>query len=99
VLDRFDEIKVCTAYRLDGALVSGYPDRSDLLARVEPIYETLPGWNTDLGEVREPADLPPSASALIELVEREVGIPVRVVGVGAERDDYVLWHSPSTAPA
>ena len=98
VLDGFDEIKVCTAYRLDGAPVTGYPDRSDLLARVEPVYETLPGWNTDLGAVREADDLPSSAAALIELVEREVGIPVRVVGVGAERDDYILWPS-SVAPA
>ena len=40
-----------------------------------------------------PATCPPAARALIELVEREVGIPVRVVGVGAERDDYVLWQS------
>ena len=39
-----------------------------------------------------PSDLPPAAAGLIELVEREVGIPVRVVGVGAERDDYVLWR-------
>jgi len=53
----------------------------------------LPGWGTGLGEVREPGDLPPAAQAMIELVEREVGLPVRVVGVGAERDDYVLWHS------
>lgn len=92
VLDGFEEIKVCTDYRLDGATVSGYPDRSDVLAGVEPVYETLPGWNTDLGDVREPTDLPDAASALIKLVEREVGIPVRVVGVGAERDDYLVWQ-------
>ena len=84
---------MCTDYRLDGRPLHGYPDRSDVLARVEPVYETLPGWGTGLGEVREPGQLPAAARALIELVEREVGIPVRVVGVGAERDDYVLWQS------
>jgi adenylosuccinate synthase len=57
------------------------------------VYETLRGWGTGLGGVREAGQLPAAARALIELVEREVGIPVRVVGVGAERDDYVLWTS------
>jgi adenylosuccinate synthase len=93
VLDGFEAVKVCTGYRLDGQLVGSYPDRSDVVARVEPVYETLPGWDTVLGAVREPGDLPASARALIELVEREVGIPVRVVGVGAERDDYLVWTS------
>ncbi len=91
VLDGFDSVKVCTGYRLDGRPLDRYPDRSDVIARVEPVYETLDGWGTGLGEAREPGDLPPPAQALIELVEREVGIPVRVVGVGADRDDYVLW--------
>ena len=97
VLDGFDSVKVCTGYRLDGRPLDHYPDRSDLLARVEPVYETLDGWGTGLGEVREPDDLPPPAQALIELVEREVGIPVRVVGVGADRDDYVLWSGRDPA--
>jgi adenylosuccinate synthase len=91
VLDGFDEIKVCTGYRLDGRELAHYPDRSDVLARVEPLYRTLPGWGSSLRDLRQPADVPPPARALIELVETEVGIPVRVVGVGAERDDYMLW--------
>jgi adenylosuccinate synthase len=57
------------------------------------LSRTLPGWGTGLGGVREAGALPAPARALIELVEHEVGIPVRVVGVGAERDDYVLWQS------
>ena len=92
VLDQFETVKVCTEYRIDGRTVAAYPDRTDRLAQVEPTYETLPGWGTGLGEVREPADLPPGARGLIELVERHVGIPVRVVGVGAERDDYLIWQ-------
>ena len=70
-----------------------YPDRSDVLARVEPVYETLPGWRTDLSEARERGSLPAAAKAFLELVEREVGVPVKVVGVGAERDDYLLWSA------
>ena len=93
VLDGFTEIKVCTDYRVGGRTLTAYPDRSEVLGEVEPVYTTLRGWGTTLGEVREPGALPAPARALIELVEREVGIPVRVVGVGAERDDYVLWQS------
>ena len=91
VLDQFATVKVCTDYRIDGQTVTAYPDRVDLLAKVEPVYESLPGWSTDLREVREAAQLPEGARRLIELVELNVGVPVKVVGVGAERDDYLLW--------
>ena len=91
VLDGFADVKVCTDYRIDGRSLDAYPDRSELLARVEPVYGRCPAGAT-VGEVREPADLPAPARDLIELVEREVGVPVRVVGVGAERDDYLLWQ-------
>ncbi|MBA3605841.1 MAG: adenylosuccinate synthase [Actinomycetota bacterium] len=93
VLDGFESVKVCTGYRLDEHSLSSYPDRSDLLAVVEPVYETLPGWGTGLGDVRAPSALPPAARDLIALVEQQVGVPVRVVGVGAERDDYLVWQS------
>src|SRR4029079_18561740 len=92
VRDGFESVKVCTDYRLDGSTLTSYPDRSSLLDRVEPVYETLTGWGTELGAGREPAHLPDGARALIELVEAQVGVPVRVVGVGAERDDYLIWQ-------
>jgi adenylosuccinate synthase len=91
VLDGFDEVFVCTGYEIDGAPVRDYPDRADLLARVAPVYRRLDGWNEPVGHHREGGDLPPEARALLDLVQREVGIPVRVVGVGAERDDYLIW--------
>ena len=92
VLDGFETVKVCTGYRLDGAELAHYPDRSDLVARVEPIYRVLPGWGTTLSGVRTAAELPAAARDLIDLIEREAGIPIVVVGVGAERDDHLLWH-------
>ena len=92
VLDGFDSVKVCTGYVLDGAALPAYPDRVDVLARVEPVYETLQGWGVGLGGVREPRALPDGARQLIELIESQVGVPVRVVGVGAERDDYLIWQ-------
>ncbi len=92
VLDGFEDFKVCTGYRIDGLPLPAYPDRVDVLAAVEPVYEMLPGWGVELGDVREPAGLPAGARQLIELIEKQVGVPVRVVGVGAERDDYLIWQ-------
>jgi adenylosuccinate synthase len=93
ILDGFDEVKICTGYRRNGEPVVVYPDRSDVLAEVEPVYETLPGWRTTLSETREAGALPAHAQRFIEVVEQQVGVPVRVVGVGAERDDYLVWVS------
>jgi adenylosuccinate synthase len=91
VLDGFESVKVCTGYRLDGEPIDYYPDRSDILGAVEPVYEVLPGWKSDLSKAREPGELPTAAKAFLALVERQVGVSVHVVGVGAERDDYLLW--------
>ena len=92
VLDTFATVRVCTGYRLDGDTLSGYPDRSDVLERVEPVYVDLPGWQADSTAARHRDDLPAAAQDFLALVEREVGVPVRVVGVGADRDDYVIWN-------
>ena len=93
ILDGFDTVKICTAYQRNGQSVVDYPDRSDLLAEVDPVYEVLPGWGTAITDTREGGDLPAEAQRFIEVVEREVGVPVRVVGVGAERDDYLVWSA------
>jgi adenylosuccinate synthase len=93
ILDGFETIKICTGYRLDGVLLEHYPDRSELIADVEPEYVTLPGWGSVLSDKREPGELPPEAKRFIEIVEEQVGVPVKVVGVGAERDDYLVWAS------
>lgn len=95
VLDTFDEVRVCTGYTIDGRPVRGYPDLSDELARVTPTYVTITGWKQSLGRCRSAADLPASAREFIATIEREVGVPVRIVGVGPERDDVFEWPSTS----
>ncbi len=91
VLDGFDTVRVAVGYRLDGQPINYYPDRSEVLARIEPEYVTLEGWKTDLSNVRNAEALPEAAKAFLSLVEREVGVPIRIVGVGAERDDCLMW--------
>ena len=66
---------MCTEYDADG----------------RPLYAVLPGWLTDISGVTQRDDLPAQARRFIELVEREVGVPVRIVGTGAARDSYVTW--------
>jgi adenylosuccinate synthase len=97
VLDSFDEVKICTGYSIDGRPFQGYPDRIDLLERVTPVYETLEGWRTDIAGCRRAEELPTAARRFVEIVEREVGVPVRIIGVGPERDAVVEWDSKLVA--
>jgi adenylosuccinate synthase len=91
VLDDFDTVKVCVGYRVDGHRLTNYPDRAEVLARVEPEYVELPGWRRELRNVRLVSELPAAARAFVQLIEAEVGVPVGIVGVGAERDDVIAW--------
>jgi adenylosuccinate synthase len=75
VLDTFHEVKICTEYGPHG----------------EPVYAVLPGWLTDISAVNDLDALPEAARNFVALVEREVGVPVRIVGTGAERESYVIW--------
>ena len=90
VLDTFDEVKVCVAYRINGEVVRQYPDTVERLAEVEPVWETLPGWKTSTEGITSFDALPDSARALVAIVERETGIPVSMVGTGPSRDAMVV---------
>jgi adenylosuccinate synthase len=89
VLDVLDSVKVCVAYELEGQRFRHMPYHQSVLHKVTPIYEELPGWNTDLTEMTESHDLPPAARDYLSFLETEVGVPVRLVGVGPGRDQYV----------
>jgi len=89
VLDTFDEVKVCVGYRKNGELITSYPDRSEELAAVEAVYETLPGWKTDTVGVQGFDKLPSAAQKLVSIVERETGVPVTFIGTGPARDAVV----------
>ena len=88
VLDGFSEIPVGTAYRLDGSSCAEMPSQVDLLGRVQPIYETLPGWNRPTGDARRLADLP-GGPALPRPAAGALGTPIRYVSVGTRRDQII----------
>lgn len=86
VLNTLPEIKVCVAYELDGEKIDTVPANIEDLARVKPIYETVPGWQTDTSKARKFSELPKAAQEYIKLIENSVGVPIKWVGVGIERD-------------
>jgi adenylosuccinate synthase len=89
VLDTFAEIPVCVGYRLDGEMIDSMPADVETIERVEPIYETLPGWQKQLTEARRLADLPPAARAYVDRLQDLAGAPVRYVSVGTRRDQII----------
>jgi adenylosuccinate synthase len=89
VLDTFSEIPVCVGYRLDGEQVDSMPADLESVERVEPVYETLPGWQKELTEARRLADLPAAARAYVDRLQDLAGAPVRYVSVGTRRDQII----------
>lgn len=97
VLSGLDEIKVCSAYDVDGVKTDRFlPDAADL-ARAKPMYETLPGFGQDVTGCRNVGDLPAEARAFIERVEQAIGVPVAFVGVGPDREQTILNLSEGVA--
>jgi adenylosuccinate synthase len=82
-------VKLCVAYEVDGKRVEKLPYHQTDLHKATPIYAEMPGWKTDLTEVKEVGGLPPEAVAYLDRLEAEVGVPVTLVGTGPGRDQYV----------
>ena len=91
VLDTLDVVKICVAYEHDGVKTTAMPYHQSVLHDVTPAYVELPGWRRDLTSCREVADLPQEARQYLALLEEHVGVPVRFVGVGPGRDQYVQF--------
>ena len=89
VLDTFDMVKVCVAYEADGERFIHPPYHQSVLHRVTPVYEELPGWKTDLSGVTELADMPQAARDYVGFLSEQIGAPIRLVGVGPGREQFV----------
>ena len=89
VLDTFAEIPVGVGYRLDGEEIDSMPADVETIARVEPIYEMVPGWQKRLTDVRRLADLPPAARAYVDRLQDLARAPIRYVSVGTRRDQII----------
>lgn len=89
VLDDLDEVKVCVGYDYEGTRYTTLPYHQSVLHKAVPIYETFPGWKRSIGEATEAHQLPTEARTYLEFLTQQVGVPIRFVGVGPGREQYV----------
>jgi len=94
VLDGFDEVKFCTAYRCDGEIYDYVPAGMTAQAGLEPLYETAEGWRESTRGARSWADLPATAIKYIVRLEELIGAPVALLSTSPEREDTVLVRDP-----
>ncbi len=106
VLSELPELKICTAYELDGRRVTNFPSHVDDLRQAVPVYETLPGWRQDITKVRARADLPEAARNYLSRLSELIGRPVEVISVGPDREQTIFANrkvkgaaeAPATSP-
>ena len=94
VLDGFDTIRICTAYRLRGELIDYLPASAQDQAACEPVYEDIEGWDGTTVGARSWADLPAQAIKYIRRIEELIECPVALVSTSPERDDTILVRNP-----
>ncbi len=91
VLDTFPTIKACTAYRLpDGSTTRDFPFDISESAGIEPVYENITGWMTDLSKAKSEEELPEAFTDYIAFVERQLGVPVVILSVGPDREQTII---------
>jgi adenylosuccinate synthase len=89
VLDTFPEIPFCTGYTYKGSPIDDFPADAEVLDEIQPVYETLRGWQSPVGGIREWKDLPERARDYLKFLSDYLGRPIRMVSTGAERDDTI----------
>lgn len=94
VLDGFEEIRVCTGYRLGDRVIDYYPSNFLDQAEVEPVYETIAGWSESTAGARSWAELPAQAIKYIRRIEELIQCPVALVSTSPEREDTILVRDP-----
>lgn len=89
VLGAFKTIKVCSAYRLGNRLITDFHDDAEVLDNVTPIFDEIPGWESEVGDCRRYSDLPQQARDYVEFIESFTGVPVRIVSVGPDETQTI----------
>ena len=94
VLDGFDEIKICTAYRRGSETYDYMPAGTSAQAEIEPVYEIAEGWQESTRGARLWADVPATAIKYIRRIEELIDCPVAMLSTSPERDDTILMRDP-----
>ena len=90
VLDTFNVIKACVAYRVDGVETDRFPFD---LSKAEPIYAELPGWRTDMSRMKSEDEFPEEFNAYLTFLEDELGVPIKIVSVGPDREQTIIRYN------
>ena len=90
VLDTFETIKACVAYRINGEETTRFPFDA---AGAEPIYAELPGWRTDLSRMKSEDEFPEEFNAYLTFLEESLGVPVKIVSVGPDREQTIIRYT------
>lgn len=88
VMDDFDVVKVATAYKVNGEVVDHLP--YELNDDIEPVYTEFKGWKTKISDIRRYEDFPAEFKSYVEFIERETGVPVKIISVGPDRDETII---------
>ena len=89
VLGYLDELPICTGYEIDGEVTKDFPTTAKL-EKAKPVYTKLPGWKCDIRGIRKYEELPENCRNYIEFIEKEIGVPIKMVSNGPGRDDIIL---------
>jgi len=89
VLSNLDEIKVCVAYELDGKVLESFPTTVSQLERIVPIYKTLPGWKTDITNIKKYEDLPIETKNYLSFISEHSGFEISIISVGPKRSQTI----------
>ena len=90
VLDTFETIKLCVAYKIDGKEVEEFP--YDLNDGAEPVYVELPGWKTDMTKMQSEDEFPEEFNAYLSFLEEELEVPIKIVSVGPDREQTIIRY-------
>ena len=88
VMNDFETIKVATAYKIGGEVVDHFP--YEVTDDLEPVYTEFPGWKCDICKVRKYEDFPVEFKNYVEFIERETGVPVKIISVGPDREETII---------
>ena len=90
VLDTFEEIKICVGYKLNGKAVQYFDGDAKFLAKVTPVYKTMKGWRQSTKEVTKFEKLPKEAKNYMKEREKQIGVPVRYISTGPQREAIII---------
>ena len=90
VLDSFDTIKACVAYKINGEETDEFP--FDICDGVQPVYVEIPGWKTDMTQMTSEDEFPEEFNAYVSFLEEELGVPVKIVSVGPDREQTIIRY-------